>query len=275
MDGGERGDQSRGWIDALRACVDLTVVGGLAPSCAACHGVLRTPTRGAVCLACWARIEEVSTALRRVVPGYGAASTRSFDVIGAGPYQGPLERAITAFKYQGHVSLATPLAGLMRRAAPELLAAADAVVPVPLHPLRRWRRGFNQASVLAEKLGPPVWPLLARRSHAPPQASLHAGARRANVSGAFALRGTSRLTGRRRRPRHTLEDARMGRSALEGRLLVVVDDVCTTGSTLGSCMSLLVGEGADVVGLTVALVASVRLEPRPASRPPGRGDRPR
>jgi predicted amidophosphoribosyltransferase len=151
-----------------------------------------------------------------------------------------------------------------------VLEHADAVIPVPLHPLRRWKRGFNQASLVAQHLGRPLWPVLMRRRHTPPQASLRADDRRRNVSNAFAVRRAWRA----REPLigwpRSFGAPMVTPQALRGRYLVVVDDVCTTGSTMASCMALLADCGARVVGLTVALVANERLVPRPETLLPHR-----
>ena len=72
----------------------------------------------------------------------------------AGRYDGPLRRLVHAFKYEGRRALAAPLGALMRRAGRDILVDADAVVPVPLHPLRALQPGFNQADDLARQLGP-------------------------------------------------------------------------------------------------------------------------
>jgi len=66
-----------------------------------------------------------------------------------GLYEGSLRAMVHALKYRGHRSLARPLAAAMKTAEGGLLSNADAVVPVPLHPWRHVRRGFNQADELA------------------------------------------------------------------------------------------------------------------------------
>jgi predicted amidophosphoribosyltransferase len=105
----------------------------------------------------------------------------------AAPYAGVMRAIIHAFKYDGRRSLAEPLGARMRAAGAPLLASAACVIPVPLHPWRRVRRGFNQASALADELGPPVVPALWRRRTTRPQAGLSAAKRRANLRRAFAV----------------------------------------------------------------------------------------
>jgi ComF family protein len=127
----------------------------------------------------------------------------------------------------------------MIEAGAQLLHDADGVVPVPLHPWRRARRGFNQAEELARHMGVPVRGVLWRGRATAPQTALDAKARRRNLDGAFRL--SPYLTSRRRR------------QWLEGRTVVLIDDVRTTGATLDACAAVLKRAGAGAVrALTVA-----------------------
>src|SRR5690606_9586903 len=93
-----------------------------------------------------------------------------------GPYDGVLRDVIHALKFEGRRSLAARLGPLVREASRDLLRGADAVVPVPLHPWRQWRRGFNQADLIAAGLGVPVWPVLARTRATRAQSALDGAA---------------------------------------------------------------------------------------------------
>ena len=120
-----------------------------------------------------------------------------------------------------------------------MLDDAAAVVPVPLYPWRRLQRGFNQASDLARHLDRPVSHALWRVRRTRPQAGLSASERRRNVRGAFLL---SPFLSRRAR-----------RTLVEDRVLVLVDDVMTTGATLHACAEVLTEAGArEVRMLTLA-----------------------
>lgn len=131
---------------------------------------------------------------------------------------------------------------MIRAAGADLLRDADCVVPVPLHPLRRLRRGFNQAGELAAHLRTPVLHALWRTRATAPQTGLHAAARRRNVAGAFTLSPMISRTSQR--------------VFLEDRVLVLVDDVRTTGATLNACAAVLLAAGArEVRALTVARAA--------------------
>ena len=153
-------------------------------------------------------------------------------------YEGPVEPLVHRFKYQGWRALAKPLALLLcDRIVVEGLASS-LVVPVPLHSDRRRQRGFNQAELLARELrrhlnlrDPPG--RLVRIRATRPQVGSDRLRRWENVHGAFAWRG----------------------GALDGRSLMVVDDVATTGATLEACAAALKAAGAGpVMGVTVARV---------------------
>jgi ComF family protein len=203
----------------------------LAPECAACASVLDRPLGGPVCPGCWASVARVTL--------------RSFHTTliecgrSAGDYEGALRDIIHAFKYDGRRTLASPLGTLLREAGGELLQDASCIVPVPLHPWRRLRRGFNQAADLAAALPVPVVHALWRQRVTPPQTGLTAAARRRNVRGAFRV--------------SPLVSRRVTHSLLVDRTIVLVDDVRTTGATLDACAHVLKDAGVkEVRALTVA-----------------------
>jgi ComF family protein len=157
----------------------------------------------------------------------------------AGEYDGALREIIHAFKYDRRRTLASPLGELLREAGGDLLNEASCAVPVPLHPWRRLRRGFNQAADLAAALPVPVVHALWRWRMTAPQTGLSAGARRRNVRGAFRLSPLLRR--------------RVMQSMIADRIVVLVDDVRTTGATLDACAHVLKDAGAkEVRAFTVA-----------------------
>ena len=154
-----------------------------------------------------------------------------------GPYDGALRAILQSLKYEGRRSLACRLAVLMRERGAEVLSGADCVVPVPLHPSRRRHRGFNQAADLAKRLGLPVVHALHRARATATQTSLPAAQRHRNVRDAFAITPAGR--------------------ALRGAIVVVIDDVSTTGATLEACARALKDSGAaEVRALTAARVVT-------------------
>lgn len=165
-----------------------------------------------------------------------ALPLRMDGVRAAAEFRGAIRKALHAFKYDGRTELANPLAELMVAVWGNGLFPADCVVPVPLHSRRIQERGYNQATLLADvfaqETGLPVLPdALYRSRMTESQTSLGAHARRRNVDGAFTARP----------------------SFVRGRSILLVDDVCTTGSTLQACADALRNGGASkVYAITVA-----------------------
>lgn len=148
-------------------------------------------------------------------------------------FSGPVQELIHRFKYGHKVHLCRPLGLLTARqlAGFAAEAAADLVMPVPLHKKRlRWR-GYNQAALLAGSLAkqwrlPLVRQNLCRVRWTEPQVNLAAGERELNVRGAFAV---------------------SNRNAVAGKRIILVDDVFTTGSTVAECARTLNRAGAEAV----------------------------
>jgi ComF family protein len=158
-----------------------------------------------------------------------------------GGYDGALRAIIHAIKYDARRSLARPLGQLMRERGAPMLDRVHCAVPVPLHPWRRRGRGFNQADDLARQLGVPVVAALRRIEATRPQTGLPAAQRHRNVRGAFAV-------------------SRAGRT-LSGAVVVLVDDVSTTGATLEACARVLKECGVrEVRALTAARVVGRAIE---------------
>lgn len=157
---------------------------------------------------------------------------------------------IHAFKYDGRRSLGALLAEWMREVGADWLLETDAVVPVPLHPLRRWKRGFNQAADLAAGLGPPMMHALRRARRTRPQVELSRDVRLRGLRSAFTL-------ARRTAGQST-------RAAIRNRSILVVDDVITTGATVDACAETLREAGAGRVrALSVAQAVARGRPPDP------------
>ena len=245
-------ESSKSALDSLLAIL-------LAPVCPLCQRLLDRPTLGLVCPACWDALPRLTPPVCdrcgdplpswRVISQHCVRCPRCRRNPSAldrgravGPYENTLRRLVHLFKYDRRHTLAAPLGILMRRHGTELLANADCVVPVPLHPRRRRARGFNQAAELAAHLGPPVVHALRRTVATPPQTSLPAAQRHRNVRGVFAPTRAAPWWG-------------AAGQALQGACVVLVDDVATTGATLEACARVLRGCGVgEVRALTLARV---------------------
>jgi ComF family protein len=142
---------------------------------------------------------------------------------------GPVARRLALrLKYGGRIGLATTMARAMAARMP---AATDLLVPVPLHRWRLWRRGYNQAMLIAAALGraggvPVAGDALVRTRPTVPLRGMGSRQRRAAVRGAFAIRADA---------------------AVRGRAVVLVDDVYTSGATADACTRVLLRAGARSV----------------------------
>ena len=205
------------------------------PPCAVCRQPIATPLDGSICAGCWAGVAAGPAIEVREGPAHAIRWAAA-----VGDYDGRLKDIIHALKYDRRRSISPRLGALMRERGAALLDGADAVVPVPLHPRREYRRGFNQAHDLAIHLGVPVAPLLRRVAFTRSQIELPREARQANVHDVFSFRPD---------PRSPIPDP---------RTVVLIDDVATTGATLESCARVLMGSGVrEVRALTAARVVSV------------------
>ncbi len=159
-----------------------------------------------------------------------------------GGYEGVLRDALHRFKYHDRPALAVPLGVRLADYARTQSAALndlafDALVPVPMHPVRKRLRGYNQSERLARVVGREMGlavhtKLLVRSRATPPQVGLSGAERQTNLRGAFAV------------PRP---------AEVAGKTLLLIDDVTTTGSTLHACAEALMEADAQAVfALTLA-----------------------
>lgn len=151
------------------------------------------------------------------------------------PFAGPVRAALHDLKYGGERRLAVPLGDALARRWARVGTGAQVVVPVPVHAEREWRRGYDQAALIAavagERLGLPVLRALERQRATVAQFELGRDERAANVDGAFGLRNSQPGVAR----------------AIAGRWILLVDDVVTTGATLAACAIALERGGAFAV----------------------------
>jgi ComF family protein len=152
-------------------------------------------------------------------------------------YDGPVAQAITRFKFSRQMAVLPVMQHwLQRPPCLELVAAADLLAPVPLHPKRIKHRGFNQSLLLAQGFpgAAVVRELVVRTRHTAPQVGLNPKERQDNVKGAFAVTVPA---------------------LVKGKSVLLIDDLYTTGSTVKECARVLRKAGASRVEvLTVARV---------------------
>ncbi|MFO7900560.1 MAG: ComF family protein [Planctomycetota bacterium] len=177
--------------------------------------------------------------------------------VSAAHHAGGARQMVLALKFGRQQHQAFPLAKMMtaRLEDTDILERVQAIVPVPLHRSRTRSRGFNQAGLLARELGrlarvPVLKSALRRTRNTPPQTrALSLAARRRNVKGAFAVRSAR---------------------SVEGKTLLVVDDVMTTGATTSECAATLKRAGAKRVFVATAtrrMTVPPRADAAPGLRP--------
>jgi ComF family protein len=174
---------------------------------------------------------------------------RGFDrAYSYGSYEGTFRKLIQLFKYSGMKPLGKRLAGLLCRALPDGAERFDAVVPMPLHWRRRFKRGFNQSEILARSVAKerrvPMLDVVKRVRATATQAGLTNSNRRKNVAGAFRVSKKTSIAGKR---------------------ILLIDDVMTTGSTAAACASALKRAGASSVTLLTLARVDRRFAPLEAT----------
>jgi ComF family protein len=225
------------------------------PSCIACQGA--TAEAQALCATCWGGIgfierpycERLGTPFE-VDLGAGLVSPAAI----ADPpvfararavcrFDGTARELVHRLKYGDRTELALTLGRMMAQAGRELLTEANLIVPVPLHRTRLWSRRFNQAAALAQVLasrsGVPLGPTaLTRVKRTKQQVGLTRPQRADNLQGAFKVLPAMK-------------------PQIEGRRILLVDDVLTTGATANAAARALLRAGARQVDmLTFARVVT-------------------
>jgi ComF family protein len=228
----------------LRATIDIA----LPPLCAAC----RRPVDGkGLCPSCWSRLSFISRPYCERLgipfaydPGPGVLSMEAIAdppayqrARAAVRFDEISRRLVHSLKYGDRLDLAPMMGRWMRQAGREILAHADALVPVPLHWRRQWARRFNQSAMLAAAISaecriPIAADALKRVKATAQQVGLTRAERATNVQGAFKV-------------------PEQGRASVSGRRLVLVDDVLTSGATVDGCARALLRAGAANVDVLV------------------------
>ena len=224
------------------------------PTCLGCRE--RVSDRDTLCSACWREITFIRAPLcdRLGIPlafdpggpiilsASAMANPPAYQRARAAATFGPVVRGLVhSFKYADSHTPRHLFANWLKLAGHELLADADLIVPIPLHHWRLASRRFNQAAILANDLhrltGVPSNPLvLVRTRRTSSQVGLTLVERKANVRGAVKVRPSRQ-------------------NAIQGRRIILVDDVITTGATISAAADVLLRAGAaHVDALALALV---------------------
>ena len=223
----------------IRPIVDFA----LPPRCPGCGAITEEPHR--FCIGCWSQLVflgepccaicalpfEYDAGAGSLCGGCSAERPR-FDRLRAAVAYGDIPRAVALkLKYGGRPGVAETMARFMVR---HLDGAEGALLaPVPLHRWRIWRRGYNQAALIASALARQTGleaklDLIERVRATPPLKGMNARQRRDALRGAFKIA-----------PRH--------KELVHGRTIVLVDDVFTSGATANGCARMLKRAGAGEV----------------------------
>jgi len=231
-------------LGVLRGALDLA----LPQLCAAC----REPVDGkGLCPACWSKLSFITRPYCERLgipfvydPGPGILSMQAiaeppaYHRARAAVRFDEISRALVhSLKYGDRLDLAPMMGRWIGQAGRELLAEADALVPVPLHWRRLWARRFNQSAMLAATVAkdsgvPVAFDALKRVKATAQQVGLSRTERAANIQGAFKVPAE-------------------GKAAVAGRRLVLIDDVLTSGATVEGCARALLRAGAANVDVLV------------------------
>ncbi len=206
----------------------------IAPICQGCWGKI-SPYNGPLCQICGKPlVSEVSITCSECISDKPAFKyARSF-----GLYEGTLKEAINLYKYHGIKRLSRPLSHLLLRMNPApSWWEVDVILPVPLHKRKLRQREFNQSALLAKYIGrqlgiPVILTCLIKLRDTLPQVELSGEDRKKNVRGTFGIRN---------------------KGLIQGKNLLLMDDVFTTGATVRECCRVLKKAGAgDIYVITLA-----------------------
>ncbi len=152
--------------------------------------------------------------------------------------EGPLQSLIHNLKYRTQFTIGKLLGEILFDKSSEIISKwnAEIVVPIPLHPLKRAGRGYNQAEFIARGLiknsNMKIKRILRRKKYTETQTQLSASERRQNITNAFILKRKTKMP----------------------ESLILIDDVITTGSTITEAAKVLKANGAiNIYGLSIAI----------------------
>lgn len=208
------------WISAAKGFSTSFFSAVYPDKCALCERIGEPP----ICESCRREFVEDDRGLITGEAG-GAIHTR----LHCFTYEGRAAQAVRRLKFERSTVLAAPMAAMLSAHFESVVSINkrfDFVVPIPIHWSRRCVRGFNQSDLLAEQLPEVDRHLLQRRRATHPQVGLSAAQRAENLSGAFRVLGN-----------------------VQGRSVLLVDDVYTSGATARECARTLKQAGARSVSV--------------------------
>jgi ComF family protein len=246
------------WLKSFR---DAVIGLAFPQMCVLCAAPIESLDDGVTCAACWQNMPRAMSEHRCArcgLPQY--AQRRSADLLSpcsqcreaaftllrfVGPYDGALRENLLFLKHHPHICQRTRAMIMETYQREDKLHSATRVMPVPLHPLRRKERGFNQAELIAQiiarqaKIAFDRQTIIRIKHTERHRAGMDARARAKSLAAAFAIR----------RPEH-----------IRNQAVLLVDDVFTTGATLNACSQALLEAGARAVyGFAVARVVGESL----------------
>ncbi|MDQ7799331.1 MAG: ComF family protein [Candidatus Edwardsbacteria bacterium] len=220
------------------------------PFCSHCHRRTSEGLVGGICRGCWSLVKkwqdgqcqrcgqpvaEAGSLCRHcLIPEWSCSDIKTI-----GPFEAPLSEAVHRLKYSDAKSVSRRLGAMMAdiAASEEKYKKADMVLAVPLHNARKRERGYNQAQLLADQLGkvlkiPAHHDIIFRARHTRSQTTLNKEERLRNVEGIFKVKSPEKI---------------------RDKTIILIDDVLTTGATIGSCGQSLMKAGAKrILAMTAA-----------------------
>ena len=219
----------------------------LPPQCPGCGAGIEAV--GALCGSCWSRVDFIAEPFcdQLGIPfpheaGEGALSAQAIAMPppyararAVARYDDMARQLVHKLKYKDRLDVAPLMGSWMLRAGRELVEESDFIAPVPLYRSRLWRRRFNQSGLLAARISALsglclAEDMLTRTRPTRSQVGLSTDERRRNVAGAFAIGGK-------------------WASPVNGKTVLLVDDVITTGATVEACTKALLRAGAARVNI--------------------------
>ncbi len=195
------------------------------PRCAFCRALLRTRTGLWVCPSCLEKLPRLTRDEQRRDVSHTEL------VLAPLRYEGVVRESLLRYKFGGLTAYAAVYAEFLAKCIDENGISCDSITWVPLSRRRLRQRGYDQARLIAEelakRLGLPCECLLVKRRHTRPQSGISdREKRKANAAGAYAVLNAERV---------------------EGKRVLLVDDIVTTGATLASCAGVLADAGCTAV----------------------------